>query len=118
MPDIYLYSWERGYNDKGLWSKELAIMALRNIRHARQLDKAAYASSTREQSFTDNQQSPTKRKTTATSKNKRHCLYKCGTCSSTTHNTQTCRCRGKRTRVTESLTAARQLFPDSSSNTN
>jgi hypothetical protein len=83
MPDIYLYAWERGFDDKGLWNPELAVRALHHIRHARQLDKAAYASSTREQSFTDNQRSPTKkRRAEITSPQKtRQSLYRCSTCT-------------------------------------
>jgi hypothetical protein len=92
MPDIYLYAWERGFDDSGLWKPELAVKALHHIRHARQLDKAAYAISTREQSFTDNQRSPSKKRPAeVTSPHKpRQSLYRFTTCKSTSHNTQTC----------------------------
>jgi hypothetical protein len=92
MPDIYLYAWERGYNNVGLWNADLAVKALQHIRHARQMDKRAYAASTREQSFTDNQRSPCKRPAgnVASPQKPRQSVYKCTTCKLTNHNTATC----------------------------
>jgi hypothetical protein len=92
MPDIYLYAWERGFDSTGLWNAKLAVKALQHIRHARQIDKTAFATSTREQSFTDNQRSPCKRRPDVQSspQKPRQSLYKCGTCNSTSHNTQRC----------------------------
>jgi hypothetical protein len=92
MPDIYLYAWERGFDNNGLWNEELAVKALRHIRHERQLDKAAYSASTREQSFTDNQRSPCKKRPSETSspQRKRQSLYRCAACTTPGHNTQQC----------------------------
>jgi hypothetical protein len=100
MPDIYLYAWERGFDSTGIWDAKLAAKALQHIRHTRQVDKRALATSTREQSFTDNQRSPCKRPSDVKSspQKPRQSLYKCGNCNSTSHNTQTCQERPTGTR--------------------
>ena len=60
MPDKYLYSWERGYDTNGMWNKELAATALRNIRRTRDIEKQASATVMRQKTFIDNQRSPAK----------------------------------------------------------
>jgi hypothetical protein len=100
MPDIYLYAWERGFDSTGRWDAKLAAKALQHIRHTRQVDKRALTTSTREQSFTDNQRSPCKRPSDVQSspQKPRQSLYKCGLCNSTSHNTQRCHERPTGTR--------------------
>ena len=38
MPNPFLYAWERGYDDNGMWSDELAEIALRNLRQSRVME--------------------------------------------------------------------------------
>jgi hypothetical protein len=38
MPDKYLYARERGYDTNGMWNKDLAATALRNIRSTRDME--------------------------------------------------------------------------------
>jgi hypothetical protein len=87
MPDLYLYAWEHGYNDIGLWDPELAVVALRNIRSTRQMDKNAFAARTRAQPFSDTQRSPSKKR--PASEHSPH-KTKCARCRATDHGTQGC----------------------------
>jgi hypothetical protein len=97
MPDKYLFAWEHGYDDKGLWSDELAVTALRNIRNSRHMEKQASAKKNKEQSFTTTRNSsPTKNARSPsqgspnTSPHKRQRRYKCGLCKSTDHTKLQC----------------------------
>lgn len=94
MPDIYLYAWERGYNENGVWCDDLAVTALRNIRDSRNKDKSASAKKNRKQPFTTINNSPTKGRVTSgqnsPSPNKRQKLYKCSLCNSTEHRANHC----------------------------
>jgi hypothetical protein len=107
MPDQYLYAWERGYDEHGKWSADLAAVALQNIRNARRMEKMAAATNIGEQQFTDNQRSPNKRRPAVNSSpNKRQTLQTCSTCKLTGHNAQRCRSTSER----QSSTSERQLF--------
>jgi hypothetical protein len=107
MPDQYLYAWERGYDEHGKWSDDLAAVALQNIRNARRTEKMAAATNIREQQFTDNQRSPNKRRpAVSSSPNKRQTLQTCSTCKLTGHNAQSCR----NTSDCQTSTSARQLY--------
>jgi hypothetical protein len=94
MPDIYLYAWERGYNDNGVWCDDLAVTALRNIRDLRQNDKRASAKRNREQPSRAIPSSPNKTRVSpghkTPSPNKRQMLYKCSLCNSTEHRAIQC----------------------------
>ncbi len=98
MPDKYLYAWERGYNDTGVWSDDLAVTALRNIRTSRNMEKQASAKKNRAQPFTttNNSSSPAKnglspgQDSPNTSPNKKQRRNKCGLCNSTYHTKRQC----------------------------
>ena len=94
MPDLYLYAWERGYNETGIWKNELAVAALRNIRASRQKDKQASIIKNRAQSFTTTNNSrkkrgqPTGQNSPSPSKRKR--FSKCTICKIVGHDKNHC----------------------------
>ena len=106
MPDKHLFAWERGYDQNGQWSDDLAVTALQNIRASRTKDNQKSAKRHREQPFTTNQNSPAKTILTpgssSPSPNKRQKQYQCSLCKSTEHRKSHCHLRKPK--------AARALF--------
>ncbi len=97
MPDKYLYAWERGYDDNGLWSDKLAVTVLRNIRNSQHMEKQASTKKNRKQPFTSiKSSSPAKNALSPgqgspnTSPHKRQRRYKCGLCNRTDHTRLQC----------------------------
>ncbi len=97
MPDIYLYAWERGYNENGVWCDDLAVTTLRKIRDSRNIDKRASAKNNRIRPLTTNNNSPIKGRVppgqNSPSPNKRQKPYKCSLCNSTEHRATQCHLR-------------------------
>jgi hypothetical protein len=98
MPDKYLYSWERGYDTNGMWNKELAATALRNIRRTRDIEKQASATVMRQKTSIDNQRSPAKERPNEhqSPKKKRPALDKCSICKATGHSARNCPTQARR----------------------
>jgi hypothetical protein len=92
MPDKYLYAWEQGYDTNGVWNKELAAVALRNIRSIRDIEKQAFATELRERPFINNQRSPAKERPNEhrSPTKKRPTLDKCSICKATGHSARKC----------------------------
>ena len=102
MPDLYLYAWERGYNDAGIWKNKLAVTALRNIRDSRQKDKQASIIKNRAQPFTTTNNSPNKIRLltgqNSPSPSKRKRSFKCAICRIAGHNKNHCPAKKHNTR--------------------
>ena len=136
MPDKYLYAWERGYDENGIWKEELAKIALHNLRHLRVMETQAAENQMREQPFIDNQRSPAKKRSSlpsedGSSPNKRrqtlhtctHCkltghskrkcpsLHKCTHCNSTEHSTRTCPFVVREETNAPNIPAGARLYP-------
>ncbi len=92
MPDKYLYAWERGYDNNGIWQEELAKIALHNLRQLRVVETQAAETQMRDDPFIDNQRSPTKKRSAeGTSPLKKwQTLNKCKHCKLTIHTTREC----------------------------
>jgi hypothetical protein len=123
QPDKYLYAWERGYDNNGIWQEELAKIALHNLRQLRVMETQAAETQMREDPFIDNQRSPTKKRSVGdTSPQKqRQSLNKCKHCKLSNHTTQnihttrTCPTQVKKKKPKRDMTnvrldAARRLF--------
>jgi hypothetical protein len=92
MPDKFLYAWEQGYDTFGMWNKQLAATALRNIRSSRDIEKQASATEMRKNNFIDNQRSPAKERPNEhrSPTKKRPTLNKCRMCNATDHSARNC----------------------------
>ena len=115
MPNPFLYAWERGYDDNGMWSDELAEIALRNLRQSRVMETQAAENHMREQPFIDNQRSPAKKRPSEdgrSPKKRRQCLYKCKHCQSTEHSTRACpTVARKKPKTAPNIPAGARLYP-------